>query len=87
MACVDLAHGFGTAALGIFDGLCFVKNEQVVAVQHQLVSVAPKQRVGGEDDVVVLDFVKQGFAVRAVQRQDTQAGRITGSFAFPVENQ
>jgi hypothetical protein len=39
---VDLAHRFGAAALRILDGLRLVKNEQMVAVHHQFVGVAPE---------------------------------------------
>ena len=39
---VDLAHRFGAAALRILDGLRLVKNEQMVAVHHQLSNGAGK---------------------------------------------
>ncbi len=65
MSRVDLAHCFGALALGILDRLRLVEDQQVVTVLHQLVGIAPEQRVGGEHHVVLGNFGEALLALRA----------------------
>ncbi len=63
---INLAHRFGAAALGVLDSLRLVEDEEVVAVPHQFVGVAPEQRIGSKHDVVFGDLRKALLALRAV---------------------
>ena len=84
---LQLAQGAGAAAAGVFHHLRFVQDEQVKGLRGQRIHIAPQQRVGGQNQVVVCNVWVAFGTVGTMQRQHAQAGRHARSLGLPVEEQ
>ena len=84
---LQFAQRPGGAAAHVLHHLRFVEHDEVPADFLQLGHVAPKQRVGGEHEVVVLNFGELFGAAAALQGEHTQSWRDAGRFVLPVGDQ
>ncbi|MNZ70225.1 hypothetical protein D3C78_885560 [compost metagenome] len=84
---VELARGLGGLGVGVLDVLRFVEDQQVVLVLAELFRVPWQQRVGGEDQVVLLDLGEVAAAAGAMQGQHAQVGGEAFGLVQPVGDQ
>ena len=63
----NTADNLGAAAAGVLDRLRFVENEQMIRMARQCIGIAPEQRIGCQDDIMIGDFGKPRFPLGAMQ--------------------
>ncbi len=84
---IEVACGLGGLAVGVLDVLRFIENQHVEGLFFQQLQVPWQQRVGGQDQVVILKVACILMAIGAVQCQHLEVrGEVLG-LVQPVGDQ
>ncbi|MNJ42383.1 hypothetical protein D3C77_373530 [compost metagenome] len=87
LAGFELARGLGSLAARAFDVLGLVEDQHMQHQAFEVFQVLGQQRVGGQQQVVVLQFVEVFAPAQAMQGQDAQAGGEALRFVLPIGDQ